>query len=130
MQFTGDKKRGARLKFRVNKTDNFLRYINYKKDKINILTELKDTIFEKHQLYFNISGITTRLAAFYVDKVYSDECEVRYYKQEKNKEKIFRDEYTFTEMLFDSKKYPKKDTLLTLIDITYEKDKTIFNDNY
>lgn len=129
--FTGNEEKGVRLAFRVNKTSDFFRYIDYKKDKLNILIELRDAILNEHGMYFNISGITTRLAAFYVNEIYSDEFEVRYYTHEKDKNKILSDlktnKFTFVEMYFDSDRKKNKNSLLTLIDITYERDKSIFN---
>ena len=129
--FTGGKEKGARLTFHVNKTSNFFRYIDYKKDKLNILIELRNTILYEHGMHFNISGLTTRLAAFYVNEKYSDEFEVRYYTHEKDKNKILTDfktnKFTFVEMYFDSARKENKDSLLTLVDITYARDKPIFD---
>ena len=61
----------------MNKTSNFFRYIDYKKDKLNILIELRNTILYEHGMHFNISGLTTRLAAFYVNEKYSDEFTIK-----------------------------------------------------
>ncbi len=129
--FTGNEKKGARLKFRVNKSNDFFRYIDYTKDKLNILIELRDAILEKHNLHFNISGITTRLAAFYVNEMYRDEFEVRYYTHEEDEGNILfekeTNEFSFVEMNFDSNRKRIKDSILTLIDITYERDNPIFD---
>lgn len=76
--FTGNY--GARLKFKVLRKDNNFRYINYDKNKFNLIHDLIKIIKDNHQVDLTINGFTTRFASFYINEKYSHENEVRLYK--------------------------------------------------
>lgn len=113
---------GARLKFKVNKKDDFFRYIDYNTEKLSILKDLKEEL-KKYNVDFNISGITTRLAGFFVNDKYVNESEVRYYRHEKNKNLFKNDgKYSFVELPFNSISNCNQNTLISLVEVIYEKD--------
>lgn len=119
--FTGNY--GARLKFKVLRKDNNFRYINYDKDKFNLIHDLRKIIKDNHQVDLTINGFTTRFASFYVNEKYSHENEVRLYKN-----LLFDKEFTIHK---DKDNFSYIDLnlnnqTLALEEIIYERDEEIF----
>jgi hypothetical protein len=119
--FTGNY--GARLKFKVLKKDNNFRYINYDKNKFNLIHDLRKTIKDNHQVDLIVNGFTTRFASFYVNEKYSHENEVRLYKNLFFDKEFFiqKDENDFSYIDFNL-----NNQTVALEEIIYERDEEIF----
>lgn len=119
--FTGNY--GARLKFKVLRKDNNFRYINYDKNKFNLIHDLRKIIKNNHQVDLTINGFTTRFASFYINEKYSHENEVRLYKK-----LLFDKEFTINK---DKDNFSYIDLnlnnqTLALEEIIYERNEEIF----
>ena len=122
-QFTGPC--GARLKLKVIKEEKNFRFINYCKQKYNIIHDLREAIKAKYNLDLNINGFTTRFASFYVNEKYQFENEARLYKN-----LLFDKEYiVHTDR--NSNTYIELDltnTCIELQEVIYEQNEEIFKE--
>lgn len=120
--FTGSY--GARLKFKIIKSYNEIKFITYDAKKFEIIHDLRDTIKKNYNIELIINGFTTRFAAHYVNEKFVYENEVRLYKNlifESNIS-IKQDKNNFNYIDIDL----SNNNLLKLEEVIFERDKEIF----